>query len=133
MAGANPWMKFPFIVKGKFMCLLVTHNKMTKFTKVQLGKHCATVKGKKLNQDGVWPIVLICTDLQFKVQVAYQAQDNIFIVNVQDLPYEGLPYVSPNHNYGDAEDELFKAKIEVNGKVVLDDETTHWNFFTITE
>ena len=63
MAGANPWMKFPFIVHGKFMYLLVSHNKMTKFTKVQLGKHCTTVKGKKLNQDGVWPIVMVCTDL----------------------------------------------------------------------
>ena len=34
MASANPWMKFPFNIKGKFMCLLLTHNKMTKFTKV---------------------------------------------------------------------------------------------------
>ena len=76
---------------------------------------------------------MICTDLQFKVQVAYDAENNLFVVNVQDLPYLSLPYVSPNYNYGDAEDELFKAKIEVNGKVVLDDETSHWNFFTITE
>ena len=63
MKGNHPWMKFPFIIHGKFMYLLVTHNKMTKFTKVQLGKHFTTVKGKKLNQDGVWPIVMLCTDL----------------------------------------------------------------------
>ena len=34
MIGNNPTMKFPFIVHGKFMYLVVTHNKMTKFTKV---------------------------------------------------------------------------------------------------
>ena len=49
MTGTNPWMKFPFVVQGKFMYLCVTHNKLTKFTKVQIGKHCATVKGKRLN------------------------------------------------------------------------------------
>ena len=84
MTGTNPYMKFPFIVKGKFMYLLVTHNKRTKFTKVQLGKHCATVKGKKLNQDGVWPIVMVCTELQLKVAVVYEAKHNTFIVKVDD-------------------------------------------------
>ena len=133
MNGANPLMKFPLIVHGKFMNLLVTHNKNTKFTKVQLGKHCSTIKGKKLNQDGVWPIVLICTDLQFKIHVVYEVKSNLFVVNVQDEPYLQLPYVSPNHNYGDADEEMFKAKIMVNGEDVLDDETTHWNYFSISE
>ena len=46
------------------MYLVVSHNKRTKFTKVQLGgKYNTTVKGKKLNDDGVWPLALICTDL----------------------------------------------------------------------
>ena len=34
MSGQKPWMKFPFIVKGKFMYLVISHNKLTKFTKV---------------------------------------------------------------------------------------------------
>ena len=34
MTGKNPTMKFPFVVHGKFMYLIVTHNKLTKFTKV---------------------------------------------------------------------------------------------------
>ena len=34
MTGNKPCMKFPFIVKGKFMYLVVYHNKQTKFTKV---------------------------------------------------------------------------------------------------
>lgn len=49
MTGKSRQMKFPFIVKGKFMYLVVLHNKQTKFTKVQIGKNCVTVKGKKLN------------------------------------------------------------------------------------
>ena len=83
MTGKKPWMKFPFIVRGKFMHLVVSHNKLTKFTKVQIGKECASIKGKKLNQDDLWPIVLICTDMQFKLAVAYEAEDNIFDVKVE--------------------------------------------------
>ena len=79
------------------------------------------MKGKKLNQDGVWPIVLICTDLQFKVHVVYEVQSNLFVVNVQDWPYLRLPYISPNQNFGDTEDELFTATILVNGNAVLED------------
>ena len=80
-------MKFPFIVKGKFMHLVIFHNKLTKFTKVQLGKDCATVKGKKLSQKEVWPLVLICTDLQFKVTVSYEVKNNLFDVLVDGQPY----------------------------------------------
>ena len=43
-----------------------------------------------------------------------------------------MPYVAPNQNYGDADDELFTAMITVNDEVVID-ETIHWNFFTISE
>ena len=66
------------------MHLLVTHNKQTKFTKVQLGKHCATVRNKKLNQDGVWPIVLVCSDLQLKIAVVYEVKSNLFVISVND-------------------------------------------------
>ena len=34
MSGQKPSMKFPFIVRGKFMYLVISHNKLTKFTKV---------------------------------------------------------------------------------------------------
>ena len=54
------------------------------------------------------------------------------MVNVQDSPYLHLPYVAPNQNYGDLEDELFTAMIAVNDKVVID-ETIHWNFLAISE
>ena len=132
MSGKKPWMKFPFIIQGKFMYLIVSHNKLTKFTKVQLGKDCATVKGKKINQDGLWPVVMVCTDMQFKLAVAYEDKNNIFDVKVDDQPYVWLPYVAPNQNYGDAEDELFTAMIVVNDKIVID-EAIHWNFFSISE
>ena len=132
MTGNNPLMKFPFIVHGKFMHLLITHNRQTKFTKVQLGKHCATVRNKKLNQDGVWPIVLVCNDLQLKIAVVYEVKSNLFVISVNDQPYLRLPYVSPNQNYGDAEEELFTATIAVNDKVAIE-ETMHWNFFSVSE
>ena len=54
------------------------------------------------------------------------------MVSVQDEPYLNLPYVAPNQNYGDLEDELFTATIVVNDKVVMD-ETIHWNFLAISE
>ena len=82
------------------MYLVVSHNKQTKFTKVQLGgKYNTTVKGKKLNEDGVWPLALICTDLQIKIEVMYDAQNNIFTVRIQGEPYHHLPYIAPNSNY----------------------------------
>ena len=34
MSGMKPGMKFPFIVRGKFMNLVIYHNRLTKFTKV---------------------------------------------------------------------------------------------------
>ena len=43
-----------------------------------------------------------------------------------------MPYVSPNQNYGDAEDELFTSTISVNDRVVIN-ESLHWNFFSISE
>ena len=89
-------MKFPFIIKGKFMYLVVTHNKLTKFTKVQMGKDCANMKGMKLNQDGLWPIVMVCTDHQFKLGVEYDVKTNLFDVKVDGQPYVWLPYIAPN-------------------------------------
>ena len=75
---------------------------------------------------------MVCTDLQFKVAVVYKADINTFEVKVEDQPYLWLPYVAPNQNYGDDEDELFTAMISVNNLKVID-ETIHWNFFTIAE
>ena len=73
-------MKFSFIIKGQCMYLLVQHNKLTKFTKVSIGKHIATVKGKKLTQKEIWPVVLVCTDLNLKIEVTYDERDNLFNV-----------------------------------------------------
>ena len=64
--------------------------------------------------------------------MSYDEDTNLFIVNVEDEPYLNLPYVAPNQNYGDADDELFRATIAVNNKVALD-QTIHWNFFSISE
>ena len=84
------------------MYLQISHNKLTKFTKVQLGKHALTVKGKKINQDGVWPIALVCPDfLNLKIEVVYDQSANLFNVRVNGQPYLNLPYISPNQNYGD--------------------------------
>ena len=80
----------------------------------------------------MWPIVLVCTDQQYKVAVYYELNSNLFDVKVDDYPYTSLPYIAPNHNYGDAKDEVFTAIILVNNKVVFD-ETIHWNFFSISE
>ena len=56
------------------------HNKLTKFTKVSFGKYIATVKGKKLNENEIWPIVLVCADLNLKIEVTYDDRDNLFKV-----------------------------------------------------
>ena len=80
MTGNTPQMKFSFIIKGKSMYLLVSHNKLTKFTKVSIGKHISTVKGKKLSQKEIWPIILVCTDLNLKIEVTYDDRENIFMV-----------------------------------------------------
>ena len=133
MTGANPQMKYPFIIKGKFMYLLISHNKHTKFTKVQLGKHFLTVKGKKINQDGVWPIALVCPDfLNLKIEVVYDKSANVFNVRVNGEPYLNLPYISPNQNYGVEEDEFISATVVINETEVLD-QAIHWNFFTMSE
>ena len=83
------------------MYLLVQHNKLTKFTKVSMGKHIATVKGKKLGQDEIWPIVLVCTDLNLKIEVTYDSRCGLFEVKANGVPYLSLPYIAPNHNYFD--------------------------------
>ena len=62
----------------------------------------------------------------------YEVKTNIFDVKVDDQPYIYLPYIAPNQNYGDNEEELFTAMISVNNKVVID-ESNHWNFFSISE
>ena len=62
----------------------------------------------------------------------YEVSTNIFDVKVDGQPYVLLPYLAPNHNYGDAEDSVFTAMIMVNDDVVFD-ETIHWNFLSISE
>ena len=64
--------------------------------------------------------------------VYYELKKNLFEVEIDGYPYTSLPYIAPNQNYGDAEEELFTAMIAVNGKVVVD-EAIHWNFFVISE
>ena len=59
-------------------------------------------------------------------------KSNLFDVQVDGQPYVWLPYIAPNQNYGDAEEDLFTATVEVNNKVVID-EAIHWNFFVISE
>ena len=59
-------------------------------------------------------------------------KSNIFDVQVDGQPYIWLPYIAPNQNYGDAEEELFTATIVVNDQIVID-EAIHWNFFFISE
>ena len=82
MSGNKPWMKFPLIVQGKYMPIIISHDSQTKLTKVQMDKYSATVEGKELNQDGLWPIVLNCTDFQLIVTVEYLSEGNIFEVKV---------------------------------------------------
>ena len=88
MNGISPSMKFPFIIHGKFMYLLIQHNKNSKFTKAQLGKNLAARKNLKLNQKDGWPLVLVCNDLGFnlglKISVEYKQKNNVFDVRVQD-------------------------------------------------
>ena len=49
-----------------------------------MGKDCVIIKGKELNQDEMWPIIMVCTELQFKVAVIYDDKNNIFDVKVED-------------------------------------------------
>ena len=68
---------------------------------MSIGKHIATVKGKKLSQDEIWPIVLVCSELNLKIEVTYDNRINLFEVKVNGEPYISLPYIAPNHNFFD--------------------------------
>ena len=85
-----------------------------------MGKHIATVKGKKLSQDEIWPIVLVCTDLNLKIEVTYDSRCGLFEVKANGVPYLSLPYIAPNHNYFDELGEFFRATVVMNNKIVLD-------------
>ena len=94
-----------------------------------IGKNLHTVKGKKLNQAGVWPIVIVCTEFNLKIEANYDESKNLYVVNANGQPYYNLPYLAPNHNYGSEEEEFLRATVVMNGLQILNQQTLHWNFF----
>ena len=75
-------MRFPLIIEGQVKNLKVSHNLKTKFTKVQLGKYTTTMKGKKLNAEGLWPIALVIGDLKLKIEATYKKKNKKYEIKV---------------------------------------------------
>ena len=65
-----------------------------------------------------------------KIEVIYDKIANLFNVRVNGEPYLNLPYISPNQNYGDEQDEFLNATVIINETEILD-HAIHWNFFTM--
>ena len=107
-------MKFPLIVKGKLKTFVISHNRLTKFTKAQLGKITATERGAL---DKIGPLNLICSDENIKILAVYDKQSKSFKVSVNGEAYLSLPYEAPNFDEPEG-DEVFSANITVNGHVV---------------
>ena len=68
-------LKYPIIVDGTLMNLIISHNRATKFTKAILGKFFDKASGKTL--DKLPPLNIIRNDLNLKIQVVYNKNQNL--------------------------------------------------------
>ena len=96
------------------MDLIVSHNSRTKFTKVALGKHFTTAKSKKLTDDDLWPMLLVISDLNLKIQVSYNKARNKYEIDINGESYLRLPYEAPTFDPDRANSEALFAKISIN-------------------
>ena len=81
------------IIKGKPKALVISHNRLTKFTKAQLGKFVATEKGAL---DKIGPLNLVCPDDNIKILAVYENSNKSYKVSVNGEAYMSLPYEAPN-------------------------------------
>ena len=68
-SGSKLQLKYPIIVDGTLMNLMIIHNRATKFTKATLGKFFDKSSGKTL--DKLPPLNIIHNALNLKVQIVY--------------------------------------------------------------
>ena len=91
-------MKFPLLVQQEMAKVIVQHNRISNYTKFQIGKDNIVVRGRKLFDPELWPQYLQTHigDMQIKSEVVYSKEDNKYILTVNGIAYGDLPYV--NHN-----------------------------------
>ena len=65
--GHKKVMKFPLIVEGERMMIIISHETKTRFTKLSIGKFITTTKGKKLSDPELWPLALVISDKNLKI------------------------------------------------------------------
>ena len=98
--GHKKVMKFPIIVEGKRMMIIISHETRTRFTKLSLGKYITTVKRKKLQDPELWPLTLVIADKDLKIGVYFNVREschdaNRFELKINDVKYLDLPYEAP--------------------------------------
>ena len=91
--GAFRSAKFGLMRRGEYIGVSVLLNTLTKFAKLQVGKHVVTAK-QRSNGDSLFPLTLALSGLHplAKVWVEYLAQpNNTFIIKVNDADVYILP------------------------------------------
>lgn len=111
--------------------ITLSHFPKRKYTELKLNKRKDFVRGKKLSQLGAFPLKLQDDVLQWKICVNYDAQANHFILHINDLPFDWMPYQSQviptgpmNIKYGKI--RLNKVRVHKNFAQYTSDTVALW-------
>ena len=98
MEGSKKEMKFPLLVHQEMIKVVVQHHRLSNYTKFQIGKDVIVVREKKLFDPELWPLYLQSEigEMQIKSEVTYSREHNRYILKVNGVAYNELPYVPPN-------------------------------------
>ena len=94
MNGPKKSAKFGLMRKGEYIGVSVLLNTLTKFAKLQVGKHVVNAKQRSNRGDPLFPLCIALSGLNplTKVWVEYSPQPkNTFIIKVNDADVYSLP------------------------------------------
>ena len=102
------------------VCLIVYHNRVTRFTRVSLHKYSTLVKDKTLMDRTLWPITLVCIigSVHLNIMVKYSPKRKRYLLKVNKVDFFDLPFRASNFN-PDSITQNLNAKIYINDKQVL--------------
>ena len=117
MQGAKKSAKFGLMRKGEYISVSVLLNTLTKFAKLQVGKHVVSAKQKR-SGDPLFPLAVALSGLipLTKVWVEYQPlPKNTFVIKINDADFYSLP--KEEVDYDPTQTETLRVAILVNGKL----------------
>ena len=72
--------------------ILVTYFLKRKHLEFKFNKKKLTMRGKKLNNPALFPLIMQDDELQWKLSLSYTVEEDKFLLFINDIPFLALPF-----------------------------------------